>query len=124
MNEVVNLDEKAAKMVREFIDGSDSASESENEVFLRVQIRGGGCAGFQYHLILDQEKENDLLFESFNEKVIIDPESFEFVKGSTITYTDGLNGSGFEVLNPRAKSACGCGSSFTLDDQGCDQGVY
>lgn len=117
----LQLDEKGADALREFISSSEGADQAPA---LRVQIKGGGCAGFQYHLSLDFEKEGDIVFESQGETILTDKDSFEFIKGSTISYTDGLNGSGFEVINPRAKSACGCGSSFTLDDQGCDQTVY
>ena len=119
----VSLDETSAKMVRKFINDSENASQ-EKEVFLRVSIKGGGCAGFQYSLALDSASDSDFVFDSYGEKIVVDPESFEFIKGAKILYTDGLNGSGFEVKNPRAKSACGCGSSFTLDDEGCDQIVY
>jgi len=121
MKEEISIDKRAAQALREFIKSSE---ESEKEPVLRIQIRGGGCAGFQYHLSLDFPKDGDLIFKSLGETIITDPESFEFIKGSEITYTDGLNGAGFDVINPRAKSACGCGSSFTLDDQGCDQLVY
>lgn len=122
-DEAVRLNELSAKMVRQFIDGSDNAKDSE-EIFLRVKIQGGGCAGFQYQLALDSSSEKDFVFSSHGETIVVDPESFEFIKGAEVTYTDGINGSGFEVLNPRAKSACGCGSSFTIDDEGCDQTVY
>lgn len=118
----------AAQKVREFIDSSDKVEASEADaknVYLRVAIQGGGCAGFQYRLALEESpSETDHVFSSEGEKIIIDPESLEYVKGATISYSDGLNGAGFEVINPRAKSACGCGNSFTMDDAGCDQGIY
>ena len=119
--EEVLLDEIAATRLSEFILSSDNAEMAKDEVCLRLGVLGGGCAGFQYKLTLDTEQDGDHRFQSFEQAVLVDPETLEFVRGSTITYTDGLNGTGFEVINPRASSACGCGSSFTLDDKGCDQ---
>jgi iron-sulfur cluster assembly accessory protein len=46
-------------------------------------------------------------------KVLLDPISAGYLKGTTIDYVTGLNGTGFKFDNPNAKRTCGCGSSFS-----------
>ena len=49
-------------------------------------------------------------------KVVIDPFSAPYLKGSTIDFLEGLQESGFKIDNPNVVSACGCGSSFQVAD--------
>ena len=77
-------------------------------------VRGGGCSGLTYSLNFDvQQKENDRVFDSHGLKIMIDSKSYLYLVGTTLDYTDGLNGSGFTFNNPNATQSCGCGSSFT-----------
>ena len=79
---------------------------------LRCFIQGGGCSGFQYGFTLDQQKDEDRVFETNGVKLLIDPMSGVYFEGATIDYVnDPLNGSAFTIKNPNAKSTCGCGSS-------------
>ena len=79
---------------------------------LRCFIQGGGCSGFQYGFTLDQQKDEDWVFETNRVKLLIDPMSGVYFEGATIDYVDDpLNGSAFTIKNPNAKSTCGCGSS-------------
>ena len=75
-------------------------------------IQGGGCSGFQYGFTLDQQKDEDWVFETNGIKLLIDPMSGVYFEGATVDYVnDPLNGSAFTIKNPNAKSTCGCGSS-------------
>ena len=79
---------------------------------LRCFIQGGVCSGFQYGFTLDQQKDEDWVFETNGVKLLIDPMSGVYFEGATIDYVnDPLNGSAFTIKNPNAKSTCGCGSS-------------
>ena len=79
---------------------------------VRCFIQGGGCSGFQYGFTLDQQKEDDYVFETNGAKLLIDPMSGVYFHGATIDYVnDPLQGSMFTINNPNAKSTCGCGSS-------------
>ena len=79
---------------------------------LRCFIQGGGCSVFQYGFTLDQQKDEDWVFETNGVKLLIDPMSGVYFEGATIDYVDDpLNGSAFTIKNPNAKSTCGCGSS-------------
>ena len=63
-------------------------------------MRGGGCSGFQYALALDQQKDEDHVFEHQGVAVVVDKVSMQFVFGSEVDYVDGLQGAGFVVNNP------------------------
>ena len=83
---------------------------------LRVAVLAGGCSGFQYKFELDGGAQPDvLLIEADGARVLVDPASLDLLGGSQLDYTDALMGSHFTVKNPNATSACGCGTSFSLD---------
>lgn len=84
---------------------------------LRVFVKGGGCGGMQYGMTFDDNfGEEDLVHEEHGMKVVVDPTSLFYVKGSNIDYQDSLMGGGFHIDNPNATSSCGCGSSFRTGD--------
>jgi len=89
--------------------------EGEGSIAVRVSVRGGGCSGYQYNLDFENEvRDDDHVIElSGGFKVVIDPISASMLKGTTIDYIKGLNGSGFKFNNPNAKRTCGCGHSFS-----------
>ena len=83
---------------------------------LRVAVLAGGCSGFQYRFELDDaQQDDDLVIERDGAKVLVDPASLDLLAGSELDFTDELMGSHFAVRNPNAKSACGCGTSFSVD---------
>jgi iron-sulfur cluster insertion protein len=81
---------------------------------LRVAVEGGGCSGFQYEIILDDPKADDMVLEGAGEKVLVDPVSLPFLAGATITFSEELIGARFVIDNPNATSSCGCGTSFSI----------
>ena len=90
------------------------AQEGNPELALRVAVRPGGCSGYSYEMFFDSEIADDDVVRSFGEvKVVVDPESADLLKGSTLEYKDGLQGAGFHISNPNASRTCGCGSSFS-----------
>ena len=109
---MVALTDIAAEKVRAFMEGQEAPA-----VGLRIGVRGGGCYGFQYALALDEQRDDDHVFEASGIKVIVDPSSFQYVDGSTVDYTESFQGQGFEVQNPNVVASCGCGSSFRVADE-------
>ena len=91
------------------------ASEGADEVLaLRVAVKPGGCSGFNYDMFFDSEFANDDVLREFGSvKVVVDPQSAELLNGSTLDYSDGLQGAGFHITNPNATKTCGCGNSFS-----------
>ena len=91
------------------------ASKDNPDVMLRVYIQGGGCSGFQYGFTFDETAaEDDTAIEESGVTVLIDPMSFQYLVGSEVDYTEGLEGSRFVVNNPNATTTCGCGASFSI----------
>ena len=89
--------------------------EQNEQLKLRVFVTGGGCSGFQYGFSFDEnQNEGDTAIEQDGVKILVDPLSFQYLMGSEVDYTEGLQGSRFIINNPQAKSTCGCGSSFTI----------
>lgn len=87
---------------------------SENHI-LRVSVKGGGCSGLMYDLGFDDEiKENDQVIEDNGIKFLVDKKSVLYLAGTTLDFSDGLNGKGFEFGNPNATRTCGCGESFSV----------
>ncbi len=79
---------------------------------LRVFVENGGCSGMQYGMSFDGRKGGDAVFESEGVTVLLDPDALRYLNGSSIDFDDGLQGRGFEIKNPNAKTTCGCGKSF------------
>lgn len=80
---------------------------------LRLGVKGGGCSGLSYVLAFDDAvKEKDIILEKHGVKIVIDQKSMFYLSGTTLDFSDGLNGRGFVFNNPQAAKTCGCGSSF------------
>jgi iron-sulfur cluster assembly protein len=81
---------------------------------LRILVKEGGCAGYQYVVDLDAEqKGDDIVVEADGVRLLIDPASRPRLEGMTLGYKQGLEGSGFTFENPNAHSTCGCQKSFS-----------
>ena len=106
---MIQVTEKAKSKVSEILTAENKAGQG-----LRVQVMGGGCSGFQYGLTFAESAgPADMVIDCGSFKVYIDPVSSQYLDKATVDYIDGLNGSGFKIENPEAKSTCGCGSSFS-----------
>ncbi len=112
---IVSLTDAASMKLREL-----TAEETNPDVGLRVYVYSGGCSGFRYGMMLeDQPTADDRVMRAGDIRVYVDENSVQYLTGSQIDYVDTLMGAGFTVNNPNAVSACGCGSSFrTADDAG------
>ena len=112
MEDIVITD-AAVKKVTDLL--SDDAFKDEHIEGLRVHVQGGGCSGFSYGFVFENESdEGDLIFEKDGIKFLIDPMSMMYLTGSTIDYNVNLLHEQFVVENPNAQTTCGCGSSFSI----------
>jgi len=110
--EIFTITETANQQLKRLMSEDEKVTDKH---FLRVGVKGGGCSGLSYELAFDNiEQEGDNYFETDGIKVRIDKKSFLYLVGTELNYTDGLNGKGFEFINPNASRTCGCGESFSL----------
>jgi iron-sulfur cluster assembly protein len=105
---LLSVSETAAEEIKKLLPNEPGTSG------LRLEIRGGGCSGMSYGLSFDNAQENDHTVEAHGVKVFVDPKSAIYLKGTTLDFHGGLEGKGFAIKNPQAKSSCGCGQSFTV----------
>jgi len=107
---VILVTEAAAIKIKELL-----VEEGKAESGLRVFVQGGGCSGFQYGLMIEENGAGvgDQLFESNGVKLLVDPVSLSYLKGAEVDFVETITGGGFTIKNPNATSTCGCGSSFS-----------
>ena len=99
----------------EKIAGLKKEANLNDDYFIRVSVKGGGCSGLSYNLDFDNEmKPGDQEFVNEGVKVICDLKSFLYLAGTELDFSDGLNGKGFNFNNPNASRTCGCGESFAV----------
>lgn len=104
---MLTLTDSAVKHLRTLLDEKGAPEKA-----LRIYIERGGCAGMNYEMTLDEPQPEDYAAERDGVRVIVDPNSLQFLRGSTIDYCDDLAGTGFRIQNPNAARSCGCGTSF------------
>lgn len=105
----ITLTEHAAQRVEKFL------ANRGKGVGLRLGVKTTGCSGMAYTLeFVDELLPEDVTFESYGIKVIVDPKSLVYIDGTELDFTkEGLN-EGFKFNNPNVKGECGCGESFTV----------
>lgn len=103
----IHLTDSCVQRLLEITQGSE---------FLRLEVEGGGCSGFQYKFSLDTIiNPDDRVFEQGGARVVVDSDSLAFVKGAQVDFSQELIRSSFQVLNnPQAQTGCSCGSSFSV----------
>jgi iron-sulfur cluster assembly accessory protein len=109
---LISLTENAAEKIKQLM-----AEEPEGDAgVLRIAVEGGGCSGFQYALGFDrgpQDGDQELTVHGVD--VVVDPFSAPYLAGTEIDFLDGLQ-AGFAINNPNVTAACGCGSSFQVEE--------
>jgi iron-sulfur cluster insertion protein len=105
---MVTITQVAEQKIKELM------AEEKDIVGLRVYVRGGGCNGYQYGMAFESKMaEDDTIIEKGEVKLIMDSQSAPLLQGAEVDYVDSVQGSGFSIKNPQAKTTCGCGSSFS-----------
>ena len=108
---MINITDKAKDHVTEL-----RKKEGHGDDFnIRVSVEGGGCSGLMYNLNFDNKSNaTDQVFEDKGVKIMVDKKSLLYLIGTTLDFSDGLNGKGFQFINPNATRTCGCGESFSV----------
>ena len=111
---MINVSPTAASKINELL-----AEEGKTGSGLRVFVQGGGCSGFQYGLMIEENGGvADQVFESNGIRLFVDPVSVSYLKGAEVDFVDTVTGGGFTIKNPNATSTCGCGQSFSVEGEG------
>ena len=101
----VNFSKQAVERINQLI------AEKPSGTFFRIAVKGGGCSGFKYDFTFDKEINND---DVKQKNIVIDKTSLDMLKGSKVDFSEELIGSSFKISNPKTKSSCGCGISFSF----------
>ena len=105
----LTMTDRAARKIGEILKAEPSGA------MLRLSVLGGGCSGFQYKFDVERDKaEDDVTIVRNGVTMLIDPVSLQYLAGSEVDFVDDLIGASFKVNNPKAKTSCGCGTSFSL----------
>jgi len=108
---MISVTEKAKERIA--ILRSEEGRTSDHNI--RVSVKGGGCSGLMYDLGFDDKiNPTDQVFEDKGIKILVDKKSLLYLIGTTLDFSDGLNGKGFQFINPNASRTCGCGESFSV----------
>ena len=101
----INFSKKAVEKINQLILKKPSGT------FFRIAVKGGGCSGFKYDFSFDDSLDkNDLKHEN----IVVDKSSLDLLKGSQVDFSEELIGNSFKISNPKTKSSCGCGVSFSF----------
>ncbi|MEN9886656.1 MAG: iron-sulfur cluster assembly protein IscA [Pseudomonadota bacterium] len=105
----VSLTEAAARHVTKYL------SKRGKGVGVRLGVKTTGCSGLAYTLeYVDDVASEDVVFENFGVKLLIDPKSLAYLDGTQLDFVrEGLN-EGFKFNNPNERDKCGCGESFRV----------
>lgn len=108
---MITITDNAKKRIVDILQENNNQSS-----YIRVFIQGGGCAGWSYNFVIDEEvAEDDFAFPIAAEwDVIVDSMSMQYLDGAVIDYKEDLMESRFVIDNPNAQTSCGCGSSFSI----------
>jgi iron-sulfur cluster assembly protein len=108
---MITVSENAKHKLEDLIKESNAPADS----FLRVGVASGGCSGLSYKMELDTNLQpEDKVFEDKGVKIVVDRKSFLYLVGTELDYSGGLNGKGFNFINPNASRTCSCGDSFAV----------
>ncbi len=110
---MITVSQNAKEHLLDLMKKENLSIETHN---LRVGVKGGGCSGLSYVMDFDDKTEttDEIITLDNGMKVVIDIKSVLYLFGTELNYSDGLNGKGFEWVNPNASRTCGCGESFAL----------
>ncbi len=106
---MVTVTPAAAQEIKRLIE-----KQNEQDLGLRLAVKGGGCSGLSYALGFDKKQADDNVFQAEGVNLFVDPKSFLYLDGTTLDFVDGLEGRGFKFVNPNAQKSCGCGESFSV----------
>ena len=101
----INFSKQAVEKINQLI------AKKPSGTFFRIAVKGGGCSGFKYNFSFDKKIDED---DFKHQSIVVDKSSLEMLRGSQVDFTQELIGNSFKITNPKTKSSCGCGVSFSF----------
>ena len=101
----INFSNKAVERINQLV------SKKPEGTFFRIAVKGGGCSGFKYEFTFDNKIEKD---DVKHKNIVVDKSSLKILQGSQVDFSQELIGDSFKISNPKTKSSCGCGISFSF----------
>ena len=101
----INFSKKAVERINQLI------SKKPAGTYFRIAVKGGGCSGFKYDFSFDNKIDGNVLK---HQNIVVDKSSLDMLKGSEVDFSEELIGDSFKISNPKTKSSCGCGVSFSF----------
>ena len=98
---MITFTDAAREKVREYMDMSETPT-----LCVRVVAHRFGKHQFRYELALVMEgekSEKDVVVDQEAFEVFVDPQSAEFIEGTTVDFVSEVTGSGFMFTNPQAE---------------------
>ncbi|MEW5883795.1 MAG: iron-sulfur cluster insertion protein ErpA [Armatimonadota bacterium] len=113
----ISLTERAAQEVKALFE-----EQGKPDAALRVWVAGGGCSGLQYGMAIDDAapEADDVTLTDQGVTIYVDNLSLKYMTGSVVDFVEDVLGGGFKIENPNAVRSCGCGSSFSADEEGIE----
>ena len=105
MTKKIEFTDRAKKQIEKII------SKDQLKKFFRISVKGGGCSGFKYDFSFDSNFDDN---DQKHENIVIDKSSLKMLEGSSVDFSEELIGTSFKISNPKTKSSCGCGISFSF----------
>jgi len=107
---MVKVTSSAVRKVKKLL-----AERGTPELGLRLAVRGGGCSGLSYFMDFAERPEaTDEVLDFEGLSVFVDPKSSVVLDEVELDYGEGITNHGFQFRNPKAKTSCGCGTSFSI----------
>jgi iron-sulfur cluster assembly protein len=110
---MISISDRAASELRALLERK-AAGPAQG---LRLAVKRGGCAGWQYVMEVGSVEDGDEVLESGGARVIVAADSIQKLNGCEVDYSDSLSDAGFRIENPNAARSCGCGTSFETADE-------
>jgi iron-sulfur cluster assembly accessory protein len=111
---MITVTDKAAEELIALLKVKDAPEGSG----LRLGVERGGCAGLAYTMRVGEVEDGDEVIDLAGTRFIVAADSFDFLRGCTVEFTDSLSDRGFKIFNPNAARSCGCGTSFEPSEEG------
>lgn len=105
MSDIIDLTPAAVSKIKEIF----KEQQVEDARYLRIvaEMSEGGRINYRFGVDDAVQSEDEVVKGDID--MLVDAQSVELIRGSSIDYVDSFARSGFVVSNPNVKGGCACG---------------